>query len=341
MAIHGYLLIKFILVNQHYVNRHLHGKKGERKTKNMNYLIDKQNANFKLSPNAKTQKRVVTLIKNYPTPKEIFQLITHKEHNYSPSYQPEYPVRDRAIMAFYFASAGRGSEVVEGPAFSRDIEPKKNEDGDLLCVVCGKKLSGNQRKFCSREHRREVHSMTPNRLMKGHPGLLAENISVTSDRILVSEMEVVKRSKRVREKYGAQAVQRPPYAIPLKMNLFENNFWNQLVPFGWLIKEYLEQYAPEEGKLFNIGVKQAYLIVREVTGNYLNWFRAQGKQFYGAFIFDRNAVELAEFVNDQDWNSERPYTRYDWSRQLKDKSLIMDFDWIESAVEEIKGRIKK
>ena len=40
------------------------------------------------------------------------------------------------------------------------------------------------------------------------------------------------------EKYGHQATIRPPYAIPLKVGIYRNPFWDQLVPFGWLIMEY-------------------------------------------------------------------------------------------------------
>lgn len=301
----------------------------------MKNIIDIQESNL--------QKRVVTLIKRYPQPKEIFEAITSKEYPYSIQYLPEYPMRDRAMMALYFASAGRGAEVVRGSTWTRSLPSKVNEKGENLCVVCGAVLHKPQRKFCSEEHRKEIHTHKKAVMLEEkHPGILIENVNINSERILISEMEVVKRSPTVIAKYGPQAKIRPPYAIPLKIGLYENEFWDQLVPFGWLIKEYWSKYIEAkrtEGSLFLIQRGMAYRIVREVTGNYLNWFRAQGKQFYGSFLFKRNAVELAEFVNDQDAESERPYTRYDWTTQLKDKTMVMDFDWINPTIEKISRRI--
>jgi predicted nucleic acid-binding Zn ribbon protein len=289
------------------------------------------------------KKRVVKLIIRYPEPKQIFQAITQKQHQYTPDFLPAYPIRDRAIMALYYASAGRGSEVVPGHAFTRSLPTKLNSEGKHLCVVCNKPLEGYQRKFCSEPCRLEVHTHRSATILEEmHLGILAENVTVDENKILVSRMETVKRSQKIKEKYPNATI-RPDYWIPLKTGLYEeeNPYWDQLVPFAWLILEYLQTYAPKTGPLFNIQRHQAYIIVREITGNYLNWFRAQGKQFYGKFLFKRNAVELAEFVNDKDFNSERAYTRYDATTQLKDKRMVMDFDWIQPAIETIKARIKK
>lgn len=70
-----------------------------------------------------------------------------------------------------------------------------------------------------------------------------------------------------------------------------------------------------------------------------------GKQFYGTFLFGSesnvsSAFELMKFVNDNDIKSESPYTRYDSTRQFKDRRMVMDFDWIQPAVEAIKARLK-
>ena len=287
--------------------------------------------NIKDVQDSNLHKRVVTLIKQYPQPKEIYQAITTKQYPYSPTYQSTLTVRDRALMAFYYASAGRGAEVCGGAKYSRGVTAQKDNKGKNICVICGTELAGNQRKFCCKEHRHQIKSAP----LPGecHLGILAENVSYDENRILIKDMPVVKRSPAIKEKYGPQATLRQPFAIPLKKGLYENQFFDQLVPFAWLIKDYLaREDTPKEGKLFRIKNKMAYKIVREVTGNYLNWFRAMGKQFYGQFLFERNAVELAEFVNDQDSESERPYTRYDWTTRLKDKTMIMDFDWIERVI---------
>jgi hypothetical protein len=293
--------------------------------------MEKQDSNFK------KPHRVVTLIKRYPQPKEIFEGITQSELPYTKESVPEKPIRDRAIMAFYFASAGRGAEVCGGRRYTRGVVAEKDLEGNSLCVICGKVLApGAQRKFCCKEHRNQIIAHP---LQSRHTGLLAEAVSFDKNRIFVNEMEVAKRSPETIKKYGPQAINRPPYAIPLVEGLFDNPFWDQLVPFGWLIMEYLTKYAPTEGKLFDIENSAAYKIVHEVTGNYLNWFRAMGKHFYGYFLLT-DTVKLTRFVNDKDPKSELPYVGYDWTEQLKDKSMAMDFDWIGPAADQIKERLK-
>ena len=81
-------------------------------------------------------------------------------------------------------------------------------------------------------------------------------------------------------------------------------------------------------------------MIQEITGNYLNWFRAQGKHFYGYFLMT-DVVKLSKFVNDQDIKSEIPYIGYDWTEQLKDVTMAMDFNWIEPATTKIKKEIEK
>ena len=297
-------------------------------------------------------KRVVHLINSYPQPKNIFEAITSKEHEYAFWNVPELPIRDRAIMATYYASAGRGAEVCGGRTYMRSLPTIWNEDKKRLCVVCNKILEGTQRKFCSKECRNVIHSGQPDKDGNKHQpivleedcqGILIENMSFDENRILISEMPVVKRSQAVKLKYGHQATIRPPYAIPLKVGIYRNPFWDQLVPFGWLIMEYYLIYIKNKvnkGKLFNIQNKQAYDLIQEITGNYLNWFRAQGKHFYGYFLMT-DVVKLSKFVNDQDIKSEIPYIGYDWTEQLKDVTMAMDFNWIEPATTKIKKEIEK
>lgn len=295
-------------------------------------------------------KRVVTLIRSFYHPQDIYNTITTKTYPYGKINFENYKVRDQAMLSLYFGSAGRGVEVVGGPRFKRSRPEERNEENKRVCIVCGNLLYGSQRKFCSRECREDIHTHKPPEYLTDeegnlleHPGILIENMNWTDSQIFIKEMTTAKRSPQVIEKYGEGATLRATFAIPLKRGLYENVFYDQLVPFGWLIKEYyLKQIKDKrtEGSFIPIQRSMAYKIVREVTGNYLNWFRAQSKQFYGSYIFERNAVELAEFVNDQDAQSERAYTKYDWSRQLKDKTQIMNFDWIDTEVEKIKERIE-
>jgi hypothetical protein len=128
---------------------------------------------------SKLRKRVVTLIKRYPQPKEIFWCITNKEYPYSIQHIPKLPIRDRAIMAAYYVSAGRGAEVVGGHAYTRSL-PSNFIDGKLCCVVCNTKLEGTKQKFCSKECRMEIHThRNATVLPKSHHGLLIENLELT------------------------------------------------------------------------------------------------------------------------------------------------------------------
>jgi hypothetical protein len=301
----------------------------------MSAILDEQESTLR--------KRVVTQIRKYPEPKLIYQAITAKEYEYPPQYKPEYPIRDRAIMASYYASAGRGAEVCGGKHFTRSQPAKENEQGQSVCIVCEKILKNYQRKFCGKECRLVIHShKTATVLPNDHQGLLIENIIFKPDKIIVNEMPTVKRSETTIQRHPLATI-RQPFWLPLELGKGPSKLWDQLVPFAWLIKEYWDLYVNGKrstGKLFQIQNKQAYRIVRFVTGNYLNWFRAQSKQFYGKYLFEQNTYELMQFVNDQDFKTESSYTRYSAASHWKDKEADMDFDWITPAVEEIKARIE-
>ena len=252
------------------------------------------------------QRRVVHLIKHRLDPEAIFKLITSNQVSYTPQNQERLGCRDRAFMAFSFTDAGRISELTGGPTFTWDKKKRKAQQ------VNGKR----------------------------HLGILVEYLDVNEDRILVRNAPVVKRSWKLIEKYGIGSTIRDPFAMPLKSGLFENPFWDQLVPFSWLVKEYLERFASKTGKLFGFEDTRGYQIIREVTGNYPNWFRSQAENFYGHYIFP-DTVKLSKFVNIQDPKQVKHYIGYDWTEQLKDKSVSMGFDWIHSAVKIIQERIEE
>lgn len=248
------------------------------------------------------KKRTVTQIKNYLSPGEIFHLIT----SLNPSYQGQYPLisRDRAMMASCFCSAGRISEVVGGPIFKWNREKKR-------AFPTGKK----------------------------HPGLQVENLKVSDRYILITGMVVVKRSHKLIKKYGPQIAVRDDFAIPLQRGLFNTQYWDQLVPFGWLIEEYLRNYAPKRGKLFPYEDTRAFQIIKEVTGKFPNWFRAQAEHFYGHYLLP-DTVKLAKFVKIQDPKHVKHYIGYSWTEQLKDVEASMDFNWIDKAIKQIQSRMK-
>jgi hypothetical protein len=211
--------------------------------------------------------------------------------------------RDRALMALCFCSAGRISEVVGGPCFKWDKTLKR-------AVPTG----------------------------KHHPGVQIDNLKWEDKLLIVSGMKVVKRSHKIIAKYGIQVTRRDDFALPLEIGLFDKKYWDQLVPFTWLIKEYYLLEAPKKGKLFPFEDTQAYNIIRDNTGMFPNWFRAQGESFYGHYLLD-DTVKLAKFVKVRDHKHVSHYIGYDWAEHLKNAQLNMDFAWIKPAVDAIKNCI--
>ena len=85
-------------------------------------------------------------------------------------------------------------------------------------------------------------------------------------------MPIVKRSGKVIAKYGQQIAERSSLRFPLKRGLYNNAFYDQLVPFSWLVIEYLATYAPAAGKIFHYQDARAWYIMGQVTGKFPNWF---------------------------------------------------------------------
>ena len=212
-------------------------------------------------------------------------------------------LRDRSMMTLCFVSAGRISEVVGGPVYFWD---------------------------------KKTHHAV--KTEKRHPGLKRENLKVSDKVILITGMKVVKRSHKLIEKYGSQIAIRDDFAVPLELGLFQSVFWDQLVPFGWIIKEYLDTEAPKKGKLFEYEDTRAWQIIRETTKMFPNWFRSQAEHFYGHYLLP-DTVKLAKFVKIQDPKHVKHYIGYAWTEQLKDTQISMDFNWIDKTVQEIKNRL--
>lgn len=208
-----------------------------------------------------------------------------------------------ALMALCLLSAGRISEVVGGPCFQWDKVLRKS-------VPTG----------------------------KHHPGVQVENLHWEPKMLIVSGMRVVKRSHKMIKKYGIQVTRRDDFAVPLECGLFDTKYWDQLIPFAWILKEYCLTVAPKKGKLFDFEDTQAYNIIKESTGMFPNWFRAQGENFYGHYLLV-DSVMLAKFVKIKNPVHVSHYIGYDWAEHLKNAQLNMDFAWIKPAVEAIKNRI--
>lgn len=252
----------------------------------------------------KLSRRVVHLIKDRFNPSEVYKLITSNEASYTHNNQERLACRDRAFMSTCFCDGGRVTEIIGGPAFSWNRKTKK------------------------------AHKVN-----RRHRGLEISHLEVNSERILIRNAPVVKRSQKIIDKYGITSTIRDDFVIPLKIGSYDNPFWDQLVPFGWLLKEYLDRFAPKTGKLFCIEDTRGWQIIKEVTGNYPNWFRSQAENFYGHYLLT-DSVKLAKFVKVQDPMSVKHYIGYDWTEQLKNKNLSMDFEWIEPAIEKIKERLQ-
>jgi len=253
-----------------------------------------------LKKKGRLQRRVVSQISEYPDPKQIFQLITRREWPYSVMFKKQYGCRDRALMSFAFVSGGRITAIVGGPKYERH--------GDILSVVAE------------------------------YAGLKVENVQVLENLMLIKSMRVVKRSRKLIERHGLQVSIRDEFAIPLEPDLFENPYWDQLMPFGWLILEYLEKYAPDSGSLFLFKRGRAWQIINSVTDMYPNYFRALAEHFYGHYLLT-DSVKLAKFVKVVRPEQIAHYIGYSWKEQLKDVRLKMDFDWIQDEVVKIQKRL--
>ena len=296
-----------------------------------------------------TPRRVITprrAIKNiqpkeYLKPKAIYELITGKEWNYGATVKKHYGCRDRAMMALTYTSLGRIAAVAGGHRWKWD-----GSWGDVVDERFDKRTG----------EMTEIHEGRGFKTGKRHTGILTSHIKITNKFIQIEGMPVVKRSQKLIEKNPTITV-RPDFIIPLKKGLYKgengevNNFGDQLVPFGWLILEYLKNYAPKEGytktkwarkepKLFPYGANRAWQIVKYVTSEYPHWFRAQAEHFYGHYIYT-DTIKFANFLRIVDPDSMKNYMGFSQDAYLMDAELLMDFDWIDREVERIKQRIQE
>lgn len=249
-------------------------------------------------------RRTVSTITKYLEPKQIFQLITSKSWEYAPTEMKlYYECRDRAFMAASFVSAGRVTAILGGNRYVV-------KDGVLL--KAGK-----------------------------HHGLRLENMGMGEEAITVNDMKVIKRKQKTIEKHGLGITVRDDFLFPLKRNLYESDYGDQLVPFSWLLKEFIDTFmlnAEPDKKLFGFLRGRGWQIIREVTGMFPNWFRAQAEHFYGHYLIP-DSVRLSKFVGVVNPHQVAHYIGFSYESLMKDKQRYMDFKWIDPAVEVIKNRI--
>ena len=272
-----------------------------------------------------TGHRVLADIDRRYDPQEIFQLITNKECTYSYDNQYANACRDRAMMATTYASLGRISEVV----------------GGLRIRSWYVKSDGTTARD-SKEAARDEHgkAIRDRKIIGHHEGLLIENLKMNDNYILISGMKISKRSDNLIKKHGDHVQRRVDFILPLKCDFMKEKAFDQIIPFTWLLKEYLELYAPKTGKLFPYESGRAYKIIREITGFWPHWFRAQSEHFYGNFLFERNPAKLADYVGVIQESQVRDYTDISWKSMVKDLQQVLDFSWIEPAITKIRSRIE-
>ncbi|MGD0643940.1 MAG: hypothetical protein ABSA75_03450 [Candidatus Bathyarchaeia archaeon] len=263
----------------------------------------------------KMTRRTVKTIKETFEPKGVFDLIISREYSYPLDLKPNYPIHDRAGMALSYLTFGRVTEIFGGLQYRRvyvsGLYPDPRDPRNWKEEVIGK-----------------------------HEGITRENVKINENFLEIITMPIVKRSSKVIAKYGQQIAERSSLKFPLKRGLYNNAFYDQLVPFAWLVLEYLETCAPAAGKLFHYQDARAWTIIKDCTGKFPNWFRAQSDRFYKQCLFRGDVIGYAIFAGRTQTESTMSYQRFSWNADLKDPTLIMNFTWIDPAVEQIKSRIQ-
>ena len=241
-------------------------------------------------------RRTVSMIREYLSPHQIYLLITQRSWPYKENKE-FYETRDRAFMAMAFMSAGRISPLVGDVKYAR---------------VNGKVVKVGK-----------------------YRGLRLSNFEVHEDFIIVKNMEVGKRSQKVIQKHSQHVTVRDDFPLPLKTGLFENRYWDQFVPFSYLVLDYLKllEGKPPETRLFPFNRSRGWQIINYVTGMFPNWFRAQCEHFRGHFI-DRDSVKLSKFIKVVRPEQVSHYIGYEWRDQLKQTKKDLDFEWIEQILKE-------
>jgi hypothetical protein len=263
--------------------------------------------------NKPLSRRTVKTIEETLEPKDIYELIISKQGDYTQENIEAFTCRDRAGMALSFLTVGRVTEIFGGNKYRRvyisGLYPDPFDKRNWIEETIGK-----------------------------HPGLNIENLEITENFLTIENMIVVKRSNKIINKYGNQIARRSRLRFPLQVGLYNNIFNDQLIPFTWLVIDYLKRFAPKQGKLFSYQDCWAWHQIEYYTGMFPNWFRAQADRFYGYYI-TKDSLRHSKFVGRVKPESSAPYIRYSDDYDLKDQKMIMNFHWIEPAIKSIQARI--
>lgn len=124
--------------------------------------------------------------------------------------------------------------------------------------------------------------------------------------ILLKGMYISKRTKKTIAKRGPRVTIRTDIRLPL---------FGRLSPFTLLVLDYLDQIY-EEDRLFPFSVRRSHQIIKDVTGKWVHWFRAQSENFYGKVFMD--PVKLAKFIGITNIQSVMDYVPFDEKAYEKD-----------------------
>jgi len=273
-------------------------------------------------------RRTVKTVAETLKPNEIFALIHQKEGNYTIENRRLNTVRDRALMALCFLTGGRITEVVGGKQYQ--LFHTHNKIVEII---------GSKQRYCY-----PAEDQVEEKAIGRHPGLTISNLEISEDFLTINSMAIVKRSPQISQRYGAHIAQRSQLRFPLRRKLYKNKFRDQLVPFSWLVMEYLYQLEDQKKtsaavKLFPFQDTRAWQIINDYTDKFPNWFRVQAERFYGYYIF-KDFMVHSKFMGKVNPMSSAPYIRFTDDSDIKDLNKIMNFQWIDPAVTEIKTRIK-
>jgi len=260
-------------------------------------------------------QRSIRHITKTEKPEEIYKMIMSGTIEYTEEHMIPYTCEDRAFLSALYLTGGRIGEVCGGWK-RKVIGTERDETGKIIKQGIEKRQDTD------------------------HQGLLAEKIKIYSDRIEIIDMPVIKRTDEIIKKYGQASTLRPLLIYPLERNISDNIYFDQYVPFSWLLLEFIQNYAPKKGKVFRYKSNRGWRICNAYTEQHPHWFRAQASRFHINYI-EKDSLKHAQYMKRNDFAALMKYIDYDVTSMLKIKTdNMIKFDWIDSAVKRIKRRME-
>jgi len=144
----------------------------------------------------------------------------------------------------------------------------------------------------------------------------ADMFFVEDELLKIKGMHIGKRTEKIIKKWGKNVQKRPLLAFPLAENKFIKKDFDELIPFTWLIVDYLLLLKERgEKRLFPFSPCRAWQIVKHCTGMWPHWFRAQCETFMCKLLGDPYSV--ARFIGVVNPNTVFKYMKYDYRLYAK------------------------